>query len=626
MSLKIDFLKTLDVLLDSYKNIDFRCALYNKGGEHYPILTIFRFSNEEKIQLEKKYNELNLSRYKTENFEIIYEALDIKDWKQKFEDIYKNIVLYSEECPFEKLDARFNTSRSRLWLTENEVKNYNIINFYCTLSHPQEHHSSFSFLNKEIVKTGEKNIYSILKRALQLDLYDINVGLYFSFILPLYMKFSNLKSIDDVLSGEIEYHEIFNGSTVFLRIFSRPMLRDEFFVNSVEFQLNFNDDNTKKLSENYFKTTFNFDFSKYDCDPNFNIRVLSEKIITGEYIIDLEKSFDTTRWSKSLDDIYLEVDNDKVDDQKFLIPQTQRSEKEYIESDFLQYQLPDYTELKNLINSCAYHSEFYRLLPALIRNLLENLLGDIFSTCLAGEYTYLYYNTTRGRVRDFSRLIELLRILRIEIDKSYVMTIHDSIFENLEKFRKDGNFNIHQVQKVIGPSYVEKNRETFNITLKSIMQLYRKIINSQKKITEIDFELIKKYKEKNKELPIEIVKKELSKTEIPKYSLDPKEEIGFFIEKTSKGNYQPIMDRLHDERFRIIFDRLFTKIEIGTGRLTLWSNSFLLAIGVNGIVALQPIKKEKYGDTWHSFSQEEKIKIFLDDFKERVNLIYGFKL
>jgi len=60
---------------------------------------------------------------------------------------------------------------------------------------------------------------------------------------------------------------------------------------------------------------------------------------------------------------------------------------------------------------------------------------------------------------------------------------------------------------------------------------------------------------------------------------------------------------------------------MSTARLTFWSNRFLLAIGINRIVALQPIKKKKYRDTWHSFSQEEKIKIFLNDFKERVNFM-----
>ncbi len=500
MSLKIDFLKTLHVLQDSYKIIDFRSALYKKGGEWYPILTIIRFSNEEKEQLEKKYDELNLKRYKTDNFEVIYRALDILNWEQNLKEIYKNIDQFSEECPFDKLDARLNTSRSRFWMTENEVKVYNIINFYCTLSHPQEHHKSFSFLNKEIVKIGENNIYNVLNRIFQLDHYDINVGLYFSFVLPLYIKFSNLKSIKDVLSGEIEYHKIFNNSIVFYRIFSRPMLREEYFIGLKEFQINFNDKNTKNLSEDYFKTSFNFDFSKNDCDPNFNIRVLFEKIIRGEYIIDIEKSFETPRWSKSFDGIYtedLEGSNYNDSDQRALKPQTQRSEIEYIEIDFLQYQLPDYIGIKDSINLCVKHSDFYKILPNLLRNLFENILRDIFSACLKGEYTNLYYNKNQRRVRDFSRLIDLLRFLRSEIDKSYLMTIHDDIFNHLEKFRKDGNFNVHQVQDIITPSYVEKNREIFNMTLKSLLQLYRKITTSHKKITEIDLNLVKKYKEKN---------------------------------------------------------------------------------------------------------------------------------
>ncbi len=186
------------------------------------------------------------------------------------------------------------------------------------------------------------------------------------------------------------------------------------------------------------------------------------------------------------------VEKTMKEDGKFPV----KTEKDFIEIDFFNYRLPSYDGIKNLINLCAEDPEFYKLIPNLVRNLFENLLGDIFSACLVGEYKYLYYNSSHSRVREFSRLIDLLKTLKGEIESLYVMNIHKKIFEYLGKFRKDGNYSIHHIQEVIESDYAEKNQEKFSITLNNLLQLYQKIINSKKKIEKINPNLLENFGEK----------------------------------------------------------------------------------------------------------------------------------
>ncbi len=69
----------------------------------------------------------------------------------------------------------------------------------------------------------------------------------------------------------------------------------------------------------------------------------------------------------------------------------------------------------------------------------------------------------------------------------------------------------------------------------------------------------------------------IPKSDIPKYPLDPKSEIEFFIDRISLKDYEAILNRFYDGDFKEIFNKLFTKIEMGTGHLELISNSFAFA-------------------------------------------------
>ena len=118
----------------------------------------------------------------------------------------------------------------------------------------------------------------------------------------------------------------------------------------------------------------------------------------------------------------------------------------------------------------------------------------------------------------------------------------------------------------------------------------------------------------------------IPKREIPKYPLNTKNEIEFFIDRTSTKDYEAVLNRFYDKDFKKIFEKLFTKIKMGTGHLELISNSFAFVIGVDKVFAIKPLfkKKEEYSISWDNMGTAEKIQVFLRDFEERVKLIYGF--
>ncbi len=118
----------------------------------------------------------------------------------------------------------------------------------------------------------------------------------------------------------------------------------------------------------------------------------------------------------------------------------------------------------------------------------------------------------------------------------------------------------------------------------------------------------------------------ITRREIPKYPLDPKSELEFFIERLNSKDYEAILNRFYDSDFRNIFKKLFTEIKMDTGYLELISNSFAFVLGVDKIIAIKPLfkQKEKYKISWDNMAIAEKVQVFLVDFKERVKLIYGF--
>lgn len=120
----------------------------------------------------------------------------------------------------------------------------------------------------------------------------------------------------------------------------------------------------------------------------------------------------------------------------------------------------------------------------------------------------------------------------------------------------------------------------------------------------------------------------IPKSDIPKYPLDPKSEIEFFIDRISQKDYEALLNRFYDGDFKEIFDKLFTKIKMDTGHLELMSNSFAFVLGVDKVFNTTPLfkQKEKYRVGWDNMVIAERVQVFLRDFKKRVKLIYGFDL
>ena len=164
--------------------------------------------------------------------------------------------------------------------------------------------------------------------------------------------------------------------------------------------------------------------------------------------------------------------------------------------------LADYRSYIDFINDIAEDSKFFRILPVLNRILLENLLRDIISSSLEGEYNYLYYNQSRGRVRNFSTLIDLFNKLRKNFRGSFAVDIPDDIIGYLDKFRKDGNYSSHKLVLYINSNYMSEIKGNLAVTISILVQLYQKIINSGKKIVKVDEKSLKIEDKKFKNIDI----------------------------------------------------------------------------------------------------------------------------
>ena len=211
---------------------------------------------------------------------------------------------------------------------------------------------------------------------------------------------------------------------------------------------------------------------------------------------------------------------------------------------YLSNQLAYYRNYVDLINDIADDPKFFRILPVLNRILLENLLRDIISSSLEGEYNYLYYNQNRGRVRNFSTLIDLFNKLRKNFRESYAVDIPDEIIGYLDKFRKDGNYSSHDFVLYIDSNYMNEIKGNFSVTISILVQLYQKIINSGKKIIRIDGKSLKIDDKKFKSVDIGDVLKLISSLRNDIAKIDTENE-KISINLKEKEKIQEEVNELH---------------------------------------------------------------------------------
>ncbi|MBD3211067.1 MAG: SAVED domain-containing protein [Candidatus Lokiarchaeota archaeon] len=153
-----------------------------------------------------------------------------------------------------------------------------------------------------------------------------------------------------------------------------------------------------------------------------------------------------------------------------------KSHTDFIEIDFNKYNLPEYQQIIELIDKIAYHSDFYQMLPILLRILFENIMYDIFEKWLPSSYTDLYFSESHYRSRTFSKLIDLLNIIKDKELKFYHKgAINQSIIDILDYIREKGNLTVHLINRQIDQDFCSNIKEKVNRALEALLLLYKKV-------------------------------------------------------------------------------------------------------------------------------------------------------
>ncbi len=197
--------------------------------------------------------------------------------------------------------------------------------------------------------------------------------------------------------------------------------------------------------------------------------------------------------------------------------------EEFIKYNFEDYGLLHYNNYIKVINGSAYHENYYVILPNLLRCLMENLLHDIFSISLDNNHKEFFFDESRGKIRDFSQLIELLNILRGNEYKAYIKdTINENSITILKEIKKIGNYSVHDVIRKVPKSYANEIKDRIDLILQPLLVSYQKLkeknisINPERQLLIREKLGILKKEKKSKRADkrtINVEDKEASKTE-----------------------------------------------------------------------------------------------------------------
>jgi len=198
--------------------------------------------------------------------------------------------------------------------------------------------------------------------------------------------------------------------------------------------------------------------------------------------------------------------------------------KKFITRDFQKYGLVQYDHYLDLINNIANHDKFFVILPNLLRTLFENILHDIFKTSLNDKHRTLYFDKHKGRVADFSVLINLLNKLSQFVYKNEIReNVTEQIIKTLKDIRKIGNLSIHEVIRKVKRSYADEIQDEIDLALEALLVSYHQLKNASviieldiitKIVDKIDVKTAKEIK-KGKEQKSQT--HDLSKHELRKY-------------------------------------------------------------------------------------------------------------
>lgn len=150
--------------------------------------------------------------------------------------------------------------------------------------------------------------------------------------------------------------------------------------------------------------------------------------------------------------------------------------KIFINKQFEKYGLLHYEHQIGLINNIAYHDEFYSILPILLRTLFENILYDIFKNSLNTKHTHLYFDGNNNKFADFSLLIGLLNQLSQSVYKGFIRSnIHPEIIRILKDIKTIGNLSVHDLDKKITKSDVDKIHDNVDLVLGALLNSYHQL-------------------------------------------------------------------------------------------------------------------------------------------------------
>ena len=483
MDLNLYIHNIYELLNSSYKSIDFRSVIYKVNHDWHRILSILRFSNETEIQLEEKYKVLDLNRYETNRFKIQYEILDLSKWEEKIFELYDEInndieiydpdeFRYDETAYnefFEEFESELLTPSRWGLFSRQEVNKNSLINFYYTVLDKNDHHKRFnSFLKPEILKLGEDSIYEVINRTMELDGYSSQSSLYFTVVFPIYIEISELNYVPNLISLKVKFHEIYENAKMIFRIYSNPNSNDSILKGKEEAVMLKDSNNSREINDGYYETIIKIDYKKYNCVPNFKMRVWWENL-PDMHLMDFQYPYSTTEFLKS--------------SEAFELAQIQQDDSHEIVGlkfqDLIAPKIPlenDYKEIANEINK-AYKRGFFDCVYILVRKLLENLLID----CLREYYTISnidkFFNQNRRKFLPLSKLrLKFNEMINETKFIASVGEVQQNIIDYLGVFKETGDSSAHSFFSINHQYIIELNREKLSIILDQLVKVYKKLI------------------------------------------------------------------------------------------------------------------------------------------------------
>ncbi len=213
-----DIYAVFNCLKESYKFIDYREALFKENGVWKTIISIFRFSNKSYEEISSIHRDLKNKAFNTDHFKLNFKIIDLEGWISQWHILRKQIDEIENNIELETIRLSRNMKHSyTTWISDVD-REYNSVQFNVFLNNGPEHQIRLQFLegHQEIRSKGVESIYPIIRQILQIRSYDSGTYLYSTLIFPTYIKFSELKYINNFLSGNIEYHKIFSQSSIFI--------------------------------------------------------------------------------------------------------------------------------------------------------------------------------------------------------------------------------------------------------------------------------------------------------------------------------------------------------------------------------------------------------------------------